>query len=185
MSEVTGQINNQSSGQLTKVQPVQNPDENPEQPVENSRANEADRLETVDAATAAKAETKALPTRKKKSVKTKVTKGKVYIQSSYNNTIITFTDPAGNVICWGSAGLVGFKGSKKSTPYAAQKTMEDAINRVRELGLAEIDVFIKGVGSGRESAIRALQGSGLIVLSIKDQTPIPHGGVRPKKVRRV
>lgn len=123
--------------------------------------------------------------RKKKGAKIKVTKGQVYIQSSYNNTIVTFTDTSGNVICWGSAGLVGFKGSKKSTPYAAQKTMEDTINRVKDRGLAEIDVFIKGVGSGRESAIRALQGSGLIVLSIKDQTPIPHGGVRPKKVRRV
>lgn len=123
--------------------------------------------------------------RKKKSSKVKVSKGRVYVQSSYNNTIVTITDTSGNVIAWGSAGLVGFKGSKKSTPYAAQKTMEDTINRVKDRGLYEIDVFIKGVGSGRESAIRALQGSGLTVLSIKDQTPIPHGGVRPKKVRRV
>lgn len=132
------------------------------------------------AATAAPAAAK-----KKKGAKVKVTKGKVYVQSTYNNTIITITDVSGNVISWGSAGLVGFKGSKKSTPYAAQKTMEDTIQRVKDRGLQEVDVLVKGIGSGRESAVRALQSSGLIVLSIKDQTPIPHGGVRPKKVRRV
>ena len=123
--------------------------------------------------------------RAKKGAKVKVAKGKVYVQSTYNNTIVSVTDLTGNVISWGSAGLVGFKGSKKSTPYAAQKTMEDTITRVKDRGLQEVDVFVKGVGSGRESAIRALQGSGLIVISIKDETPIPHGGVRPKKVRRV
>lgn len=123
--------------------------------------------------------------KRKKGAKVKVTRGKVFIQSTYNNTIISITDVTGNVISWGSAGLVGFKGSKKSTPYAAQKTMEDIIHRVKDRGLAEVDVFVKGIGSGRESAVRALQSSGLAVLSIKDQTPIPHGGVRPKKVRRV
>jgi small subunit ribosomal protein S11 len=127
----------------------------------------------------------ATPKRARKGAKVKVAKGMVYVQSTYNNTIISVTDVTGNVIAWGSAGLVGFKGSKKSTPYAAQKTMEDTIARVKERGLQEVDVFVKGVGSGRESAIRALQGSGLTVLSIKDETPIPHGGVRPKKVRRV
>ena len=127
----------------------------------------------------------AAATKRKKGAKAKVTKGRVYVQSTYNNTIISITDVNGGVIAWGSSGLVGFKGSKKSTPYAAQKTMEDIIQRVKDRGLAEVDVFVKGVGSGRESAVRALQGSGLIVLSIKDQTPIPHGGVRPKKVRRV
>jgi small subunit ribosomal protein S11 len=86
---------------------------------------------------------------------------------------------------WSSAGKVGFKGSKKSTPYAGQRTMEDALSRVKERGLVEVDVFIKGIGSGRESAVRALQGSSINVLSIRDQTPIPHGGVRPKKPRRV
>jgi len=123
--------------------------------------------------------------KRKKSAKVKVTRGKVYVQSTYNNTIISVTDTAGNIIAWGSAGLVGFKGSKKSTPYAAQRTMEDTIQRVKDRGLQEVDVLVKGIGSGRESAIRALQGSGLTVLSIKDTTPIPHGGVRPKKVRRV
>ncbi len=122
---------------------------------------------------------------KKKKVKAKVTKGKVYINSTYNNTIVSVTDMNGNVLIWGSAGKIGFKGSKKSTPYAGQKTMEDVLQKMRERGFSEVDVLIKGIGSGRESAVRALQGSGLSVLSIKDQTPIPHGGVRPKKPRRV
>lgn len=122
---------------------------------------------------------------KKKKSKAKVTKGKIFINSTYNNTIISVTDGAGNVLVWGSAGKTGFKGSKKSTPYAGQRTMEDVLARIKDRGLAEVDVFIKGIGSGRESAIRALQGSGMSVLSIKDKTPTPHGGVRPKKVRRV
>jgi small subunit ribosomal protein S11 len=122
---------------------------------------------------------------KKKKIKNRVSKGKIYITSTYNNTIVTITDPGGSVVAWASAGKVGFKGSKKSTPYAGQKTMEDILSRVKDRGLVEVDVFIKGIGSGRESAVRALQGSGLAVLSIKDQTPTPHGGVRPKKVRRV
>lgn len=122
---------------------------------------------------------------KKKKSKSKVTKGKIYINSTYNNTIISATDLSGNVLAWGSAGKVGFKGSKKSTPYAGQRTMEDVISRVKDRGLNEVDVLIKGIGSGRESAIRALQGSGFSILSIKDMTPTPHGGVRPKKARRV
>lgn len=122
---------------------------------------------------------------KRKKSKIKVTRGRIYVQSTYNNTIITFTDMNGNVIGWGSAGRTGFKGSKKSTPYAAQKTMEETISRVKDTGLQEVDVFVKGIGTGRESAVRALQGSGFTILSIKDQTPIPHGGVRPKKARRV
>jgi small subunit ribosomal protein S11 len=122
---------------------------------------------------------------KKKKSKVKLTRGKIYVQSTYNNTIITVTDPTGNVIGWGSAGRTGFKGSKKSTPYAAQKTMEDTIARLKDTGLSEVDVFVKGIGTGRESAVRALQGSGFNIISIQDQTPIPHGGVRPKKARRV
>jgi len=132
----------------------------------------------------AAAVTKIKPSKKKKA-KAKVTKGKVFVNSTYNNTIISVTDLVGNVLLWGSAGKIGFKGSKKSTPYAGQRTMEDVLSRVKERGLTEVDVFIKGIGSGRESAVRALQGSGLSVISIKDQTPIPHGGVRPKKPRRV
>ncbi len=122
---------------------------------------------------------------KKKKSKAKVTKGKIFVNSTYNNTIISVTDLTGNVLIWGSAGKIGFKGSKKSTPYAGQRVMEDVLAKLKERGLNEVDVFIKGIGSGRESAIRALQGSGLSVLSIKDQTPTPHGGVRPKKPRRV
>ncbi len=122
---------------------------------------------------------------KKKKSKAKVTKGKIYVNSTYNNTIVSVTDLTGNVLLWSSAGRIGFKGSKKSTPYAGQKTMEDILARMKERGLVEVDVLIKGIGSGRESAVRALQGSGLSVLTIRDQTPIPHGGVRAKKPRRV
>lgn len=122
---------------------------------------------------------------KKKKSKNKITKGKIYINSTYNNTIVSVTDLTGNVLLWGSAGKIGFKGSKKSTPYAGQKVMEDVLQRLKERGLAEVDVFIKGIGSGRESAVRALQSSPLNVLTIKDQTPIPHGGIRAKKPRRV
>lgn len=141
---------------------------------------------TTDSAenAAASAATAAAPVKRKKS-KVKLTRGRIYIQSTYNNTIISATDANGNVIGWGTAGRTGFKGSKKSTPYAAQRTMEDTIARVKDTGLNEVDVFVKGIGTGRESAVRALQGSGFTILSIKDQTPIPHGGVRPKKARRV
>ena len=143
--------------------------------------------ETLPTTTAAEAKpaaaTAATPKRKKSKIK--VARGRIYVQSSYNNTIVTVTDMSGNVIGWGSAGRTGFKGSKKSTPYAAQKTMEDIVGRLKDTGLSEVDVFVKGIGTGRESAVRALQGSGFNILSIQDQTPIPHGGVRPKKARRV
>jgi len=124
-------------------------------------------------------------TAKRKKSKIKITRGRIYVQSTYNNTVITVTDMNGNVIGWGSAGRTGFKGSKKSTPYAAQRTMEETLARLKDIGLSEVDVFVKGVGTGRESAVRALQGSGFAIMSIRDQTPIPHGGVRPKKARRV
>lgn len=122
---------------------------------------------------------------KKKKSKVRITKGKIFINSTYNNTIISVTDMAGNVLLWSSAGRIGFKGSKKSTPYAGQKTMENILGGLKERGLNEVDIFIKGIGSGRESAVRALQGAGLSILTIKDRTPMPHGGVRPKKPRRV
>lgn len=120
-----------------------------------------------------------------KKAKRKVAVGRIYIQSTYNNTIITVTDEAGQVLGWGSAGMTGFRGSKKSTPYAAQRTMEETMGKLKSAGLQQVEVFIKGVGSGRDSAIRALQGAGIEVSSIRDITPIRHGGVRPKKVRRV
>jgi small subunit ribosomal protein S11 len=146
---------------------------------EQTAQNPAPVAETVTDASA------KIKSSKKKKTKAKVIKGKIYINSTYNNTIVSATDMSGNVLLWSSAGKIGFKGSKKSTPYAGQKTMEDALSRLKERGLSEVDVLIKGIGSGRESAVRALQGSNLNVLTIKDQTPIPHGGVRPKKPRRV
>ena len=114
-----------------------------------------------------------------------IPRGKAYIHSSFNNTIITLTDPAGNVITWRSCGAAGFKGSRKGTPYAAQRATEDAARRAMEHGLRQVEVYVKGPGSGREAAIRALQGVGLIITSIKDMTPIPHNGCRPPKKRRV
>jgi len=111
--------------------------------------------------------------------------GKAYIQSTFNNTIVTITDPEGNVLGWGSSGTVGFKGSRKGTPYAAQLAAQDAVKKCQAYGIRQVDVFVKGPGSGREAAIRALQGSGLNVTSIKDVTPIPHNGCRPPKKRRV
>ena len=141
--------------------------------------------ETTNLQTTEKEVKATAPAKRKKGAKVKFTRGEVYVKSTYNNTIVSITDPNGDVIAWGSAGLVGFKGSKKSTPYAAQRTMEDLLQRVKDRGLVEVDVYVNGIGSGRESAVRALQGSGLNVLSIKDTTPTPHGGVRPKKVRRV
>ena len=141
-------------------------------------------VKKTDAETAAVDVASKVKSKKKKS-KAKITKGKIFVNSTYNNTIIAVTDLAGNVLLWSSAGKIGFKGSKKSTPYAGQRTMEDILARMKDRGLVELDVFIKGIGSGRESAVRALQGSNLNILTIKDQTPIPHGGVRPKKPRRV
>lgn len=111
--------------------------------------------------------------------------GRAYIQSSFNNTIVTITDPEGNVLGWGSSGTVGFKGSRKGTPYAAQLAAQDAVKKSQNYGIRQVDVFVKGPGSGREAAIRALQGAGLAVTSIKDVTPIPHNGCRPPKRRRV
>jgi small subunit ribosomal protein S11 len=114
-----------------------------------------------------------------------VPSGKAYIQSTFNNTIITLTDPRGNVIAWSSAGTSGFKGSRKGTPYAAQMAANTVTKKAMEYGLKQIEVYVKGPGSGREAAIRALQGAGLTIVSIRDVTPIPHNGCRPSKRRRV
>jgi small subunit ribosomal protein S11 len=114
-----------------------------------------------------------------------IPRGRAYIKSTFNNTLITLTDPNGNVIAWGSAGTAGFKGSRKSTPYAAQLAADGAARRAMEHGMRQVDVFVKGPGSGREAAIRSLQGAGLAILSIRDVTPIPHNGCRPPKRRRV
>jgi small subunit ribosomal protein S11 len=111
--------------------------------------------------------------------------GRAYIQSTFNNTIVTLTDPNGNVIAWASGGTVGFKGSRKSTPYAAQIAADRVAKRGMEHGLRHVDVYVKGPGGGREAAIRSLQGAGIQVMSIRDVTPIPHNGCRPPKRRRV
>ena len=114
-----------------------------------------------------------------------MTAGNVYVQATYNNTIVTITDQGGAVLGWSSAGKMGFKGPKKSTPYAAGLTVRDLVERVRDTGIKTVDVFVRGVGSGREAAVRALGAQGLTINTIKDITPIPHNGCRPPKVRRV
>ena len=122
---------------------------------------------------------------KKRKDKKTVYEGNVYIQATFNNTIVTITDLKGDALSWCSAGSLGFKGAKKSTPFAAQSTAETATNRAKDFGLREVNVFVKGPGVGRESAIRSLGTLGLRVKSISDITPIPHNGCRPKKTRRV
>lgn len=121
----------------------------------------------------------------RKKVKKNIVHGAAHIQSTFNNTIVTITDLSGNAISWASAGTVGFKGSRKSTPFAAQLTAESAARKAMEHGLKKVEVFVRGSGSGRETAIRSLQATGLEVGSITDVTPVPHNGCRPKKRRRV
>ena len=126
-----------------------------------------------------------MATAKKKKIKRNVPKAIAHIQASFNNTIITVTDPSGDVICWGSSGTIGFKGSRKSTPFAAQRAAERCADAAIKMGVKEIDVRVKGPGAGRESAIRSLQARGLKVRTIEDVTPLPHNGCRPRKRRRV
>jgi small subunit ribosomal protein S11 len=120
-----------------------------------------------------------------KKAKRTLSAGEVHIFASFNNTIVTVTDPAGNTLCWGSAGSVGFKGSRKSTPFAARLAAEQAIKAAQAIGIQEVDIIVKGPGPGRENAIRAVQAAGMKVKSIADVTPIPHNGCRPPKKRRV
>ncbi len=120
-----------------------------------------------------------------KKVKRNIVSGAAHIQTTFNNTIVTITDPNGGVIAWSSAGSLGFKGSRKSTPFAAQIASEAAAKKAKEMGLKQVDVYVKGPGSGRETAIRALQAAGLEITMIKDVTPVPHNGCRPPKRRRV
>ncbi|MFA6304735.1 MAG: 30S ribosomal protein S11 [Patescibacteria group bacterium] len=127
----------------------------------------------------------AAANKKKKKIKRVLKRGQAHIQATYNNTIITITDTVGNVVGASSAGACGFKGPKKSTPYAAGVIVKNLLEKLKEIGLQQVDVFVKGVGSGREGAIRALHANGLEVVSIKDMTPIPHNGCRAPKPRRV
>ncbi|NLE73662.1 MAG: 30S ribosomal protein S11 [Actinobacteria bacterium] len=122
---------------------------------------------------------------RRRKVRKNIAVGNAYIKTSFNNTLVTLTDKEGNVISWASAGSAGFKGSRKSTPFAAQVTAEKAARAGMEHGLQKVDVFVRGPGGGRETAIRSLQAAGLDVTSVKDITPIPHNGCRPKKRRRV
>lgn len=122
---------------------------------------------------------------KKRKVRRNVTRGIAYIKATFNNTIVTMTDTNGDVLCWAAAGTVGFKGSRKSTPFAAQRAAETVAERAAKFGVKEIEVKVKGPGSGRESAITGLQSSGITVRTIEDTTPLPHNGCRPPKKRRV
>ncbi|MDY0383982.1 MAG: 30S ribosomal protein S11 [Geobacter sp.] len=122
---------------------------------------------------------------RKKKEKKNITNGVAHIQATFNNTIITITDPVGNVVAWSTAGAKGFKGSRKSTPFAAQVAAEDCARKAQEHGMRNLEVFVKGPGSGRESALRALQATGFSISFIRDVTPIPHNGCRPPKRRRV
>lgn len=146
--------------------------------------------EAIDSAKPAVATGKTVKPRvgkkiKKSAVVKQVSSGRVYIKSTYNNTIVTFTDQNGNVLSWSSAGQCGFKGPKKATPYAASIIVKDAYEKAKKYGLREVAVFVKGVGGGREASIRAMNANGIAVSQIKDVTPIPHNGCRPKKPRRV
>lgn len=123
--------------------------------------------------------------RQRKKITRQVAEGVAHILASFNNTIVSITDKQGNVLCWASTGTSGFSGSKKSTPFAAGIAAENAAKKAKEYGVKEVEVFVKGPGAGRESAIRSLQAAGLAIRAIKDVTPIPHNGCRPPKRRRV
>lgn len=139
----------------------------------------------ADAAQGGKKPSRAPAARGKKKTVKNVSTGRAYIQATYNNTIVTLTDAHGNVLGWSSAGVCGFRGPKKSTPYAAGIIVKDAVDKVRETGLKDVSVFVRGIGSGREAAVRALHANGLNVGAIKDMTPIPHNGCRAPKPRRI
>jgi len=121
----------------------------------------------------------------KKKIKRNVPRAVAHVQASFNNTIVTIADPAGETLCWDSAGTIGFKGSRKSTPFAAQRAAEKCAEKALKMGVREVEVLVKGPGSGRESAIRALAAAGLKIRAIEDVTPIPHNGCRPRRRRRV
>ena len=123
--------------------------------------------------------------KKQKKIRKNVSRGIVHIKATFNNTLITITDVNGETLCWDSAGTIGFKGSRKSTPFAATRAAEQAANKARRFGMQQVEVRIRGAGAGRESAVTALQSAGLKVTAVEDHTPIPHNGCRPRKKRRV
>ncbi len=122
---------------------------------------------------------------RKRKIRRNVAKAIAHVKATFNNTLITLTDPSGEVLCWDSAGTIGFKGSRKSTPFAAQRAAESVAEKAKKMGVREVEVRVKGPGSGRESAVTALQAAGITVRSIEDVTPLPHDGCRPRKKRRV
>jgi small subunit ribosomal protein S11 len=142
---------------------------------------EADKAKAAGGEEAGEKEGKAKVKKQKKNI----TKGVAHIKATFNNTLICITDKTGAAVCWATAGTIGYKGSRKSTPFAAQRAAEEAANKAKKHGIREVEVRVKGPGSGRESAIRALKASGLEIKSIEDVTPLPHNGCRPKKKRRV
>ncbi len=157
-----------------------------EQNIKNSDMTEKSGVKNkVPQEAAASVKTTGKKKGKKAGVAKQVSTGRAYVKSTYNNTIVTLTDQNGNVLSWSSAGQCGFKGPKKATPYAASIIVKDAYEKAKKHGLKEVAVYVRGIGGGREAAIRALNANGLIVSTIKDITPIPHNGCRPKKPRRV
>ena len=149
---------------------------------ESIKEETEEKPEVTQAEGSAEAKPKA---KRRKKAKKSVAKGLIFISSSFNNTIVTITDASGNVIAWSSAGSLGFKGSKKGTPYAAGLAASTAVNKAKNFGLSSADIFVSGIGSGRETALRSIISEGIKIAMIKDTTPIPHNGCRPKKVRRV
>lgn len=148
-------------------------------------SEEQKKPEVVAAAAAAPVEGAEKVVKKKKSKKSRVVEGQVHIHASYNNTIITVTEMNGNVLCWASAGGCGFKGTRKATPYAASVAAETVMNKAKALGLEKVHISVKGVGTGRDQAMRGVNASGVSIESISDKTAIPHNGCRPRKARRV
>jgi small subunit ribosomal protein S11 len=154
--------------------------------MEEKTENPAEKTESADKiADNAESEEKAAPKKKKKKIRRQVLKGQAHVQCTYNNTLVTLSDLGGKTLAWCSAGSLGFKGAKKATPYAATQIVNTVSEKVSKYGLREIEVFVKGVGSGREASIRALANNNFEITSIKDITPVPHNGCRPKKPRRV
>lgn len=135
--------------------------------------------------TASQSEELKIPAGSAKKSRKRVSSGQAHIKSTYNNTIVSLTDNKGEVVSWSSSGSIGFKGAKKSTPYAAGLVVRNAVEKAKKAGMQEVDVFVSGIGTGREAAVRALSANGLIINIIKDVTPIPHNGCRPPKARRV
>ena len=162
---------NQQAGKITKTKSSKKSESQSEAEVKNNDKVEKTSIPVVK--------------KKRKNIRRQVRKGRAYIKSSYNNTLVLFTDAHGNSLAWSSAGLLGFKGAKKATTYAANQVAIDANEKVQKYGLKDIEVFVRGVGSGRDAALRALAQKGYNIIGIKDTTPVPHNGCRPKKPRRV